>query len=127
MTDTDQTRLPKGVNLTAAGRYRVRIKTADVWHSGGSHGTAEAAIAALVELKTRLGVVERVKPPPRMTIHPPPRNIRPTASGWTVAITRGAEYIYGGHYRDLVRAVAARDALELKYPAGSPGRLKGKT
>lgn len=122
---------PRGITQSnGTGPYRVRVKRGPVWHLAGSHATVPEAQDALAALLLRIGPQSPTRTP-RVADWPReakqqlrehcggvrPRNVACGKSGWTVQLTRkGRRNIYARHFTDILSAIAARDAAELKYP-----------
>jgi len=105
------------------GRFRIRRKIGDKFYSSyhASREEAEAAAAALpvAPRKAPFGLAEHKKQVESLPPFTSLRNIRRSASGYAITITRGTTMLYGGHFsgpKALLEAVAKRDALEAKYP-----------
>lgn len=116
----------KGITQLPKGGYRVRVKRGAVWHSGGTHEDPAAAQAALCALLERVGpkapTRTPAKPMRRQTFGE--RNIYPCLSGYQVRCTRKGVVHYGGTWRTIVEARAARELIELTYPAGMNKKTK---
>jgi hypothetical protein len=110
---------PKGITRLPNGRYRVRTKRGNTWHSGGQHDDHADAQRALNDLLERVGprAPTRVpsKPIPNQTYGE--RNIYPCHCGYQVRCTRGGVIHYGGTFRTLDEALAARDEIEGSNPS----------
>ena len=122
--------LPRGVTVTAQGRYRVRIKRGTQWAQGGYYDDRAAAVKRLAELEADMPRApsrvpafdwskERKRQMDRYSKGRKPRNVHPGPSGWTVALVRGKRRLYFGHFQDLALALVARDKAEERYPAKS--------
>lgn len=119
---------PQNIIYLGDGRFRVRI-----YHQGETHGNYHRNLADAVAERDAIRAAIPARVPKhdistaehlRQVAALPEgtnwtRNISRIRQGYRVNLSRGREAIYGGLYGGpdgLVKAIARRDALELKFP-----------